>query len=571
MFSIRSLFSILNNKKDIIIRMLRRRYYRILLFFGRTILGIIWWELILPKIGLRRLSRATRSGRITKIARRFRILAVQMGGVMIKVGQFLSARLDVMPREVTDELADLQDEVQPEPFEPIKALIEAEFGKPVDHIFSEIDPIPFASASIGQVHVARLRLHDSQVEQYPEVVIKVQRPQIEEIVNIDLSALQVVGGWLQKYKPIRKHTDIPKLLDEFSAMLYEEIDYIHEGKNAEIFKENFKDLAYVRVPNVLWSHTTKRVLTLENVLAIKITDYASIEAAGIDRKEVAKRLFDTYLKQIFEDRFFHADPHPGNLFVQPADEGDDPDHWKLTFVDFGMAGAIEQKMYEGLKEAVLAVGTQDVSRLMKSYQILDVLLPDADVDLIERASQRVFDRFWGKSTAELMSMHAQEAREFMKDFEDLLFEMPFQAPENIISLGRCVSILSGICTGLDPDFNIFENLVPYTGKLAETDGGDRWSIIWNEITRMFQLMLRLPTRADNLITRMEQGRLEVRVPTLSREMDQLKRSQRKMTTAIIFAAFLLSGVQFYLAGAMTPAVIFFAISFVLLVWIVLIR
>jgi len=551
--------------------MLRRRYYRILLFFGRTILGVIWWELILPKIGLRRLSRATRSGRISQIARRFRILAVQMGGVMIKVGQFLSARLDVMPREVTDELADLQDEVQPEPFEPIKAIIEAEFGKPVDQIFSEIDPIPIASASIGQVHVARLRLNESQFGQYPEVVIKVQRPQIEEIVNIDLSALQVVGGWLQKFKPIRKHADVPKMLAEFSATLYEEIDYIHEGKNAEIFKENFKDLAYVRVPNVLWSHTTKRVLTLENVLAIKITDYASIEAAGIDRKEVAKRLFDTYLKQIFEDRFFHADPHPGNLFVQPAGEGDEPDNWKLTFVDFGMAGSIEQKMYEGLREAILAVGTQDVSRLLKSYQILDVLLPDADLDLIERASQRVFDRFWGKSTAELMSMHAQEAREFMKDFEDLLFEMPFQAPENIILLGRCVSILSGICTGLDPDFNVFENLVPYTGKLAETEGGDRWSVIWNEITRMFQLVLRLPTRTDNLITRMEQGRLEVRVPTLSRDMDRLKHSQRKMTIAIIFAAFLLSGVQFYLAAAMIPAVIFIGISFILLIWIVLIR
>lgn len=551
--------------------MLRRRYYRILLFFGRTISGIIWWELFLPKIGLRRLSRATRSKRITSIARRFRALAVQMGGVMIKVGQFLSARLDVMPREVTDELSGLQDEVQPEPFEPIKALIEAEFGKPIDQIFSEVDPNPFASASIGQVHVARLCLNDSQAAQLSDVVIKVQRPNIEEIVNIDLSALQVVGGWLQKYKPIRKHADVPRLLHEFSNTLYEEIDYIHEGKNAEIFKENFKDLTFVRVPDVIWSHTTKRVLTLENVLAIKITDYAAIEEAGINRKEVAKRLFETYLKQIFEDRFFHADPHPGNLFVQPADEGDDPKHWKLTFVDFGMAGTIEQKMYDGLKEAVLAVGTQDVSRLMKSYQILDVLLPEADLDLIERASQRVFDRFWGKSTGELMSMHAQEAREFMKDFEDLLFDMPFQAPENIILLGRCVSILSGICTGLDPDFNIFENLVPYTGKLAEAEGGDRWSIIWNEITRMFQLALRLPSRMDNLITRLEQGRLEVRVPTLSREMDQLKRSQRKMTIAIIFAAFLISGVQFYLAGEVLPSFIFFGIAAVLFVWVILFR
>jgi len=551
--------------------MLRRRYYRILLFFARTIFGIIWWEMILPKLGLRRLSRATRSDRITRIARRFRALAVQMGGVMIKVGQFLSARLDVLPREVTDELMGLQDEVQPEPFEPIKALIEEEFGKPLEQIFDEFDPIPFASASIGQVHIARLHLNDSQISEYPDVVIKVQRPHIEEIVKIDLSALQIVGGWVQKYKPIRKHADVPKLLNEFSTTLYEEIDYIHEGKNAEIFKENFKELTYVRVPNVIWSHTTKRVLTLENVLAIKITDYELIEKAGIDRSAVAKRLFNTYLKQIFEDRFFHADPHPGNLFVQPANDGEDPENWKLTFVDFGMADTLEDKTYEGLKEAVLAVGTQDASRLLKSYQILEVLLPDADLELLERASQRVFDRFWGKSTTELMSMHAREAHEFMKDFEDLLYEMPFQAPENIILLGRCVSILSGICTGLDPNFNVFENLVPYTGKLAGTEGEGRWSIIWSEITRMFQLVLRLPTRADNLITRMEQGRLDVRVPALSREMDRMRRSQRKTTTAIIFTAFLLSGVQFYLAGEVLFSSVSAGVALILLIWIMLSR
>jgi len=255
----------------------------------------------------------------------------------------------------------------------------------------------------------------------------------------------------------------------------------------------------------------------------------------------------------------------------PAEADDDPENWKLTFVDFGMADELEDKTYEGLKEAVLAVGTQDASRLLKSYQILDVLLPDADLELLERASQRVFDRFWGKSTTELMSMHAREAQEFMKDFEDLLYEMPFQAPENIILLGRCVSILSGICTGLDPDFNVFENLVPYTGKLADAEGDGRWSIIWSEITRLFQLVLRLPTRADNLITRMEQGRLEVRVPALSREMERMRRSQRKTTIAIIFAAFLISGVQFFLAGEVVAAIVFWGLAFLLILPIILLR
>ncbi len=485
---------------------------------------------------------------------------------MIKVGQFLSARLDVMPSEVTDELSGLQDEVQAEPFGPIQNLIESEFGKPLEQIFSEFDPIPFASASIGQVHIAHLCMQDDDCLECPEVVVKVQRPKIEEIVRVDLSAFQIVARWLQKYKPIRKHVDLPKLLDEFSHTLYEEIDYIHEGKNAEIFAENFKDLKKVRVPQVIWSHTTKRVLTLENVLGIKITDYETIERAGIDRGAVAKSLFGTYLKQIFEDRFFHADPHPGNLFVQPADEGDDPENWKITFVDFGMADAVNENTYEGLKEAVLAVGTQDVSRLLKSYQILDVLLPGADLDLLERASQRVFDRFWGKSTSQLMEMHSQEARAFMQEFEDLLYEMPFQAPENLILLGRCVSILSGICTGLDPKFNVFENIVPYTDTLVDVEGEGRWSLIWREITRMFQLIIKLPARTDNLFARMEQGRLEVRVPALSHEMERMRRSQRKTTIAIMFAAILLSGVQFFLAGEITVGIVFFSVAgFLLLV------
>lgn len=549
--------------------MLRRRYLRILIFAALSIINFIWWGLIIPRLGLRKLARATRSKRIRKTARSFRELAVDMGGVLIKVGQFLSARLDVMPREVTEELSGLQDEVQPEQFGPIKALIEAEFGKPLEQIFTEFDPQPFASASIGQVHFARLCSQEGNSTDCPEVVVKVQRPAIEEIVRIDLSALQIVSRWIQKYKPISKHMDMPRLLDEFSHTLYEEIDYIHEGKNAEIFAENFKDLEKVRVPHVIWSHTTKRVLTLENVMGIKITDYDAIESAGIDRVKVAKSLFGTYLKQIFEDRFFHADPHPGNLFVQPADEGDDPENWKITFVDFGMADTVNENTYEGLKEAVLAIGTQDVSRLMKSYQILDILLPGTDLDLLERASQKVFDRFWGKSTSQLMEMDYREAHEFMHEFEDLLYEMPFQAPKNLILLGRCVSILSGICTGLDPNFNIFENIVPYTDKLVDDEGEGRWSLIWREITRMIQLMIKLPARTDNLIARMEQGRLEVRVPMLNFEMERMQRAQKKTTAAVLVAAFLLSGVQFFLAGASTPATVFFVLASIILIWIFL--
>lgn len=551
--------------------MVRKRYFRILWFFGRTILGVIGWDIILPHIGLRGLSRSTRTRRMKEVAQRFRQLAVQMGGVMIKVGQFLSSRLDVLPREITDELSGLQDEVAPELFEPIRALIEAEFGLPLEQKYCEFNPIPLASASIGQVYCAKLCTTQADGTPFPSVVVKVQRPQIEEIVNVDLAALWIVGGWLQKYQPISKHANIPKLMEEFSRALYEEIDYLHEGKNAEIFAENFKENPKVRVPQVIWSHTTKRVLTLEDVGGIKITDYAAIDAAGIDRSEVAKLLLATYLKQIFEDGFFHADPHPGNLFVQVPGEGEDSKDWKLTFVDFGMTGTLPENTFKGLRELLISVGTQDVHRLVQAYQILDILLPGADVELLERAGQRVFERVWGKSTTQMMEMHSEEAREFIDEFGDLVYEMPFQFPENLILLGRCVAILSGMCTGLNPEFNVWESLAPYASTLIEAEGGGKWQTLLDEGGKLLQTLLALPAKTDSLINRIEQGRLDVRTPTLTREVARLARSQRKTAGAVVFAALLLGGVQLYIAGEVIIAAGFGTVAILTLLWVLIAR
>ncbi|MEJ2759020.1 MAG: AarF/UbiB family protein, partial [Anaerolineales bacterium] len=294
----------------------KARYRRISFFFARIIASLFFWELILPRIGFRRAVNRTRSARLTKIARAYHDLAVQLGGVLIKVGQFLSARMDVLPGEITDELAGLQDEVPAEDPYKIRRLAEDELGAPLDERFAHFETTPLAAASLGQVHRAQLKPEDAE-EFGVEVVVKVQRPDIETIIATDLSALNWAGRVVMRYKPIQKRVDVPSLLAEFTSVLYEEIDYLAEGRNAETFAHNFADVKGVRVPAVVWSHTTKRVLTLEDVYAIKISDHAEIDQAGVDRGEVAVRLFDTYMRQIFEDGFFHADPHPGNLFVDP--------------------------------------------------------------------------------------------------------------------------------------------------------------------------------------------------------------------------------------------------------------
>jgi predicted unusual protein kinase regulating ubiquinone biosynthesis (AarF/ABC1/UbiB family) len=554
--------------------MYKNRYRRILWFFGRIILSVIWWDVILARIGLRWIARRNRNDRFRRIAANYRQVAVQMGGVMIKVGQFLSSRLDVLPRSITDELAGLQDEVRPEEFPVVIKVAEAEFASTIQTKFESVDPIPLAAASIGQVH--RAILAQDSVEPgctLREVVIKVQRPDIEKIVEVDLSALKIVAGWLMRYPPIRKRANIPALLDEFSRSLYEELDYLNEASNAELFAANFAGHPEIQVPEVVRSHSTGRVITLEYIEAIKITDYPAIEAAGVDRSEVAKRLFDAYLKQIFDDKFFHADPHPGNLFVLPLEEEKSPGiprKWKLVFIDFGMMGTISDKLLKDLREILIAVGTKDGARIVRTYTSMGVLLPGADLEMLEKATNRVFERFWGKTAPEMMNMHQEEAVEFVREFGDLIFSMPFQVPENLILFARGLGILSGMCTGLDRGFNVWTNIGPYAQKLVSDEGLGGWRFWLGEIGSMVTLMASLPRKTDALLSKIEQGKMQVHMPETDRRIAKLETSIKGFSTVLIFIAFMVTSTQFYRAKEQFIAGIL-AVGAVISLGIVIIR
>ena len=523
---------------------------------------MVWWELLLPRIGLRFLTQRTRARRMKSAARRFRELAARMGGVLIKVGQFLSARLDVLPREITAELAGLQDEVGAEKFDDIMSVVQTEFGVPLHEKFAQFDQLPMASASIGQVHRASLLTAEGSASRY--VVVKVQRPHIQSIVESDLRALRVVGGWLSRFAFIRKRANVPALIEEFSRSMYEEMDYLHEGKNAETFAENFRDRPDIVVPRVVWSHTTRRVLTLQDVGAIKITDYAAIEAAGISRRDVAVKLVDTYLKQIFEDGFFHADPHPGNLFVLPVDSSS----WKLVFVDFGMVGSLTPRVFKGLRDGLVAIAGRDAARLVRVYGSLDFLLPGTDVELLERATRSVFDKLWGRSVRDMMDLDEKQIREFIDEFGDLLYEMPFQIPENLILLGRCVGILAGIGTGLHPELNVWSLLAPYAQKLMRAEGGNGMRLLFREAWDSVKVIAALPKRIDSLVARLDQGKLDIRMPELRHHVARLEHGLRKLGGTVIFAAAMMCCVGLYLAGHWEAAAVFAAADVALMAWVV---
>ncbi len=526
---------------------LRARYWRIVFFFARVTLSIIFWDIFLRRVGLGFIARNNRSTRLRGIAIRFRALAIRLGGVMIKVGQFLSARLDVLPPEITDELSGLQDEVPAVDYESIRLQTELELGSSLSKIFLSFEESPLAAASLGQVHRAELNAQEAETLGYNRVVVKILRPHIEQVVEVDMSALRVVGGWLKRYRPVSDRANVPAIIEEFAATLQEELDYLSEGKNAEAFAANFKGDESVYVPRVVWNHTSRRVLTLEDVSAIKITDYEAISAAGINRAEVAQVLFNSYLKQIFDDGFFHADPHPGNIFVTPLPEKnkDGSTAFKLTFVDFGMVGRMPDRLMEGLREAVISIGLQDSPRLVKAYQTLGVLLPSANLKLLEEAGAQLFDRFWGMSMNELRNIDHTEMMKFGFQFRELMLNMPFQLPENLLLLGRTIGILSGICTGLHSEFNMWQEITPYAKKLAEGEGGSQWDVFFDEAGNLFKTLLAIPGKTERVLGRIERGELNVQMPMVNIQISYLERSLNRLTGGVVFLGLLVAGAILY--------------------------
>ncbi|HKI55107.1 MAG TPA: AarF/UbiB family protein, partial [Anaerolineales bacterium] len=399
------------------------------------------------------------------------------------------------------------------------------------------------------------------------VVVKIQRPFIEQLIDVDFSALKRFGGWLMHYKPISKRADVNALIKELETTVRQEIDYLAEGKNAERFNTNFANRERVHVPRVVWSRTTKRVLVLENVYAIKITDYDAITAASISRTDVAGALSDTYLKQIFEDGFFHADPHPGNLFVTPISATDSKKvDWKLTFVDFGMVGNVSEDLRDGLREVLIGVGTRNSARLVQAYQAIGILLPSADLKLLEQAETQFFDRFWGMSMSELRNIDHAEMRQFGMQFRELMYEMPFQIPHNLMLLGRTLAILSGMCTGLDPNFNVWGQMAPYAQKLIAEEGASNWETWLDEVGNLIKELIALPSQTGRVLGRLERGELNVNTPQVNRQIYHLESAVNRLTAGIVFAAFLFGGVLLYRGGDITLGYWFWLFSALTLLW-----
>lgn len=524
---------------------MQARYRKITRFAARYMVQTWWYELFLPRLGLARFTARGRTARMTKIAKKFHVLAVDLGGLMIKVGQFMSSRLDVLPPEITKELEGLQDEVPAVDFAAIRVLAEAELGVPLERAFSFVDPVPLAAASLGQAHRAVLSAEDAADTGLEGVVLKVQRPGIDKIVDVDLRALRKVAVWLSRVRLVADRVDMPVLVEEFAHTSLEEIDYLHEASSAERFTANFAGDRRVSAPEIVWERTTRRVLTMQDVTAIKINDVDALRAVGIDPAEVATRFAAVMFDQLFQHGFFHADPHPGNLFVTPRDDARQTDgapEWTMTFIDFGMMGEVPDGLRRGLRTLLIAAASRDGKGLVDGIRDVGVLLPSADTTELERAMTQLFARFGGMGFAELQEVDPREFRDFAVEFGDVVRSLPFQLPENFLLIIRAMSLVSGVCSSLTPSFNIWDAIEPYATRLIRDESGNVVQAFAKEAVAIAGVTARLPRRIESLATRLEEGRIAVQTPRLERRLSEVERIGKRIVSAVIFAGLFIGGI-----------------------------
>ncbi|THU46754.1 hypothetical protein C4D60_Mb09t08220 [Musa balbisiana] len=456
---------------------------------------------------------------------------LRLGPTFIKTGQQFSTRVDILPQEYVDQLSELQDQVPPFPSETAISIIEEELGASLDDIFDRFDYEPIAAASLGQVHRASLNGQ--------EVVIKVQRPALKELFDIDLKNLRVIAEYLQKVDPKSDgaRRDWVAIYDECASVLYQEIDYTEEAANAEKFAENFKDMDYVKVPKIYWEYTTPQVLTMEYVPGIKINRIKQLDQLGVDRKRLGRYAVESYLEQILSHGFFHADPHPGNIAVDDVNGG------RLIFYDFGMMGSISSNIREGLLEAFYGIYEKDPDRVLQAMIQMGVLVPTGDMTAVRRTAQFFLNSFEERLAAQVKEremattelgfkkpLTKEERLEKKKQRlaaigEDLLAiaaDQPFRFPATFTFVVRAFSVLDGIGKGLDLRFDITEIAKPYALELLRfrEAGIEDFKKRWERQSSAFYNLFRQADRVEKLaqiIQRLEKGDLKLRVRTLESE------------------------------------------------------
>ncbi|MGH2414199.1 MAG: ABC1 kinase family protein, partial [Microcystaceae cyanobacterium] len=397
----------------------------------------LWWDKIRGKSVQKQKKRAIQ----------LREMLTELGPTYIKVGQALSTRPDLVPPFYLEELTTLQDQLPSFPNEVAYRFIEEELGASPKQVYAELSAQPIAAASLGQVYKGRLKTGE-------KVAIKVQRPDLIRRITLDIFIMRGLASWAQNnIKRVR--SDLVAITDELASRIFEEMNYVQEGQNAELFAELYGHLPEIYVPRIYWEYTGRRVLTMEWIEGIKLTNVKEIQAQGIDASHLIEVGVQCSLRQLLEHGFFHADPHPGNLLAMP--DG------RLAYLDFGMMSQIKPYQRYGLIEAVVHLVNRDFEALAHDYIQLEFLTPDTNLIPIIPTLERVFGNALGASVAEL------NFKSITDQMSEMMYEFPFRVPAYYALIIRSMVTLEGIAIGIDPNFKVLSKAYPYVAKRLLTD------------------------------------------------------------------------------------------------------
>ena len=496
------------------------RYRRIAEVMARHGFGAVIAQLGLAdrlNIPRRLLRRGVEESERVPPAVRLRLALEELGPTFIKLGQIASTRPEILPPAVLAELSNLQDNVPPDPWEAILPLIEAELGRPLPEVFAAFDPTPIASASLAQVYPALL-------PDGTHVVVKVQRPGVERLIDTDLHILSDIAHLVRERLPGFVPFDPVEMADEFANALREELDYRREGRNADRFRENFEGEEFIYVPRVYWEHTTRRLMVQERLRGIKIDDLAALDAAGLDRHRIAMHASRLIIREVLEDGFFHADPHPGNMLILPGEV--------IGLIDFGTVGFLDERDKATLIRLYIAIIQFDAPSAVSQLIRMGIADPTVDESGLERDLRRLLRRYKGLPLKDI------SASELLAEIQPIIYEYRLHVPSDYWLLIKTLVVMEGVGKQVAPEFDVFEVSGPYVRRfliqlaLPTSWGPDAlrslggWAGFIND----------LPTQTGRLLSRIERGQLEFRI--VDPATDRLARQVNTVANRIIQAILL---------------------------------